>query len=464
MKALSLIALVLIQVAVACVHAAPTALDRYVAKRDLNYRFYRYHTESKPLYTTYFLRLTSQQWRTVDQVDQVVWQHDLMMTVPRLLAANCRDTALLIIDGGSNGGLPPRDTNTQVANLATAFGCAVVLLKQVPNQPLVFAHEEPRKRSEDGILAYSFDKFLDTGDEEWPAHLPMTKAVVRAMDATQTALATRSIRISRFILYGGSKRGWTAWLTAAVDRRVRAIVPASADLLNLGTQSRHHCEAYGFYTKAIEDYAAFDIPNRAQTPEGAALAAIVDPISYRSRLTMPKLIMNSAGDQYFPPDSSQFYFADLPAPKWLRYAPNTDHAQNGVLLSAVAWIKRILDGKSTPQFSWTFDPTGAIRVQTVTKPSQVRLWQATNPRARDFRLETIGKTWVSTPLYDWGGGQYVGYIPPPKSGWSAFLVELTFKSSSLLEPDQVYTTDVRVTPDVLPFEGKHCSFENSGTE
>jgi hypothetical protein len=32
------------------------------------------------------------------------------------------------------------------------------------------------------------------------------------------------------------------------------------------------------------------------------------PNAYRDRLTMPKFIINSAGDQYFLPDSSQFYF------------------------------------------------------------------------------------------------------------------------------------------------------------
>ena len=51
-----------------------------------------------------------------------------------------------------------------------------------------------------------------------------------------------------------------------------------------------------------------------------------DPYSYRERFTMPKFIMNSAGDQYFLPDSSRFYFDDLPGEKYLRYVPNTDHS------------------------------------------------------------------------------------------------------------------------------------------
>ncbi len=39
--------------------------------------------------------------------------------------------------------------------------------------------------------------------------------------------------------------------------------------------------------------------------------AIEDPYSYRERLTMPKFVVNAAGDQYFPPDSSQFLFRTI---------------------------------------------------------------------------------------------------------------------------------------------------------
>jgi PhoPQ-activated pathogenicity-related protein len=57
----------------------------------------------------------------------------------------------------------------------------------------------------------------------------------------------------------------------------------------------------------------------AGDPRTKLLYAIEDPYSYRDRLTMPKFIVNASGDQYFPPDSSQFYFGDLPGEKYLRY-------------------------------------------------------------------------------------------------------------------------------------------------
>lgn len=463
MKTLSCIFLLLTHLVLPEVLAAPTtALDRYVAKPDNNFHFYAYHTERKPLYTTYFLRMQSQQWRSREQVSRSIWEHDVSITVPRKLTAKQRKTAVLMIDGGLNGQPPPKNTDAKVATLAVISGTPVVLLKQIPNQPVVFADEKPFSRTEDAIIAYTFDQFLkNPADEEWPLQLPMTKAVVRAMDMAQAALATKSIRIDQFILSGGSKRAWTAWLTAAVDARVKAIAPASFDFLNLPTQVRHECETFGFYPKAIEDYAALDLMNQTQTPAGIALASIVDPYAYRSRYTLPKFILNAAGDQYFPPDASQFYFGNLPAQKWLRYSPNADHAQNNnAFLSAVAWARRVLYGRSLPQFSWTYDSlSGTLEVKSLEKPLQARLWRAQNLYSRDFRLESIGKTWSNTPLYDLGGGQYSGRVSPPATGWSAFFVELTYRSSEIPVLDQVYTTDVFVTPNTVPYVSKNCFAE-----
>jgi len=174
---------------------------------------------------------------------------------------------------------------------------------------------------------------------------------------------------------------------------------------------------------------------------------------------MDKLIINSAGDQFFLPDSSQSYFNDLPDPKLMRYTPNTDHRQenDGILFSALSWINDVRSENPHPEFSWTLEPDGSIRVEAVDKPKAVKLWHATNPNARDFRLETIGPAWTNTELNDAGDGTYIGAVSPPSVGWTAYFVELIYHQPGIFAADQVYTTDIQVTPDALPFEGTHCS-------
>ena len=99
---------------------------------------------------------------------------------------------------------------------------------------------------------------------------------------------------------------------------------------------------------------------------------------------------HSAGDQYFLPDSSQFYFDGLRG-EYLRYLTSTDHSRSyrAAAESALAFCQSILTNTPRPRFAWDFEPDGSIRVKTETRPNIVTLWQAHNPDARDFRLEKI---------------------------------------------------------------------------
>ncbi len=433
-----------------------SALDRYVDRPDANYAFSEYHSERKVGYDAYFLRMTSQQWRSPSEVDRPLWEHEVTIVIPQI-SLDSTDTAILLISGGSNDGTFKTEVDQVVGAAAVASGAVLAVVGQVPNQPLYFADENGVGRTEDEILAYSMDKALDTGDMEWAVHLAMTKAAVRAMDTVQTFAASKGKSIKNFLVIGGSKRGWTTWLTAAVDPRIKAIAPASIDMLNLGQQFIHQWEAYGFYGPAVGDYVAFDLPCRVQTPQGKALLQVIDPYAYLDRYTMPKLILNATGDQFFVTDSSRFYYADLLGPKWLRYAPNTDHKQNEeVLINALSWIDDILDNKTSPQLDWVLQADGTLRMTATATPKEVKLWQATNPAARDFRLEAIGPVWTSQNLTPAADGSYVGTVQQPPTGWTAFLIEATFATAGVFEPDQVYSTSVQITPDTLPYAGTAC--------
>ena len=437
--------------------ADETALDRYVAKPDPNYAFTHHHTIQYPGVTSFLLRMTSQQWRSPAEVDRSIWEHDIRIAVPWGARFNQSRTAILLIEGGSNRDSLPMDPEPVLWLAALVTGTPIVWLQQVPNQPLYFADEVNHRRSEDAILAYSLDKFLVTGDGEWPVHVAMTKAAVRAMDTAQDFLDTKLLFIDDFIVMGGSKRGWTSMLTAAVDPRVRAVMAASIDVFNFDVQVRRHWESYGFYAPAIQDYTAFDLFCRADTPRGQDLLNIIDPYEYRERLTMPKLLLNSAGDQFFLPDSSRFYYHDLPGPKRMAYSFNTDHSQVSVsaLFGALAYFKALINDVPRAPYAWVILPGGAIIVKTFEPAARVRVWQATNPEARDFRLESLGPAWRSQTLEPIGDGLYLAYRPPPEKGWRAFCVELWFGPNTVGGYER-YTTDVSIVPDVLPFAGEHC--------
>ena len=89
------------------------------------------------------------------------------------------------------------------------------------------------------------------------------------------------------------------------------------------------------------------------------------------------------------------------------------------------------------------------------------LWQATNPAARDFRLPVLGPAFNSTPVEADERGIYTARVPAPERGWSAWFLELTYDVGAP-KPLKL-TTEVVVTPDVLPFEDKPLNLPTSVT-
>jgi PhoPQ-activated pathogenicity-related protein len=427
-----------------------TALDRYVAAPDPNYRYELISSTKGQGHTTHVLEMVSQQWLTTNEVNQPLWKHWMVIIRPDKVRTS---KAFLMIGGGSNDRPAPKSPSAEMVQIAIQTQSVLAELRMVPNQPLTFADEE-QGRYEDSLIAYTWDKFLRTGDEKWPARLPMTKSAVRAMDTVTSFCASDAggrLKIDSFVVGGGSKRGWTTWTTAAVDKRVTAIFPLVIDLLNVEPSFRHHYRAYGFWAPAIRDYERMNIMEWEGGPEYRKLMEIEDPYEYRQRFTMPKFIINSTGDQFFLPDSAQFYFQELPEPKYLRYVPNTDHSlrNSDAWMTILACYDAVITGATLPRFQWSVPDPGTIRVKNLgMKPTGVKLWEATNPEARDFRLETIGPSWLGTPLSESEPGVYVGQPERPEKGWTAFFVELTFPSKSAAP--FVFTSEVRVVPDTLP--------------
>jgi PhoPQ-activated pathogenicity-related protein len=441
----------------ALIAAAPragklTGLDKYVDAPDSNYHYELVKTIPGEGYTTYVIDLTSQAWRTAAEVNHPIWKHWLTIIRPDQVSST---TGFLYITGGSIKDKAPDKPTAQNVDTAMASHSVVAELRGVPNEPLIFTDDKEKKeRTEDSIIAYTWVRYMKTGDETWPLHIPMTKAAVRAMDTVTAFCATPEggkIPVDKFVVAGGSKRGWTTWTTAATDKRVVAIVPMVIDMLNSVKSFEHHYRAYGFYSPAVKDYEDMGIMKVSNLPQYLALMKLEEPFSYRERYTMPKLIMNAAGDQYFLPDSSQYYFDDLPGEKYLRYVPNTNHGlgNSDARESLIAFYDAILRNQPRPKFFWKFDKNGDIRVTSVDKPTEVKMWVANNPDKRDFRLMTIGPAYKSTVLTSKGDNVYVGHLDKVEKGYTAYFVEMTYPSGG--KYPFKFTTAVRVTPDTLPF-------------
>ncbi|MCA9013363.1 MAG: PhoPQ-activated pathogenicity-related family protein [Planctomycetaceae bacterium] len=430
-----------------------TAIDDYVQKPDPVYRWKIVKSETVGDLQLVVIDMVSQSWRTPEEVNRTEWQHWITCAVPKNLRS---ETGFLMIGGGANGGSPPDGPSDVTQQIARATGSVVCELKMVPNQPLIF-HNDGVPRTEDDLIGYTWDQYIKTGDSTWLARNAMIKSAVRAMDSITAMMASETgggRTVNKFVVAGGSKRGWTTWLTGAMDPRVVAIVPIVIDVLNVDLSMRHHFAAYGFWAPSMGNYVQHRIMERLDNPRLKDAYKLVDPYYYRHRLTMPKFIVCGSGDQFFLPDSSQFYFDDLLGPKYLRYVPNADHGLKGTdaMESITAFYGLVLADREPPRFSWTHEKDGSIRVITEDKPQEVRLWQATNPDARDFRLETLGPKYVSSLVESADGKKWTAKADTPSKGWTASFMELTWDVG--MPVPLKMTTSVRVDPDVLPYKDK----------
>jgi PhoPQ-activated pathogenicity-related protein len=438
------------------------ALDAYVAKPDPAFAWKVVGQVSGPGYHGAVLELTSQTWLTSKEVDKPVWKHWLTVIVPDDIKKNGKvsySKAFLFITGGKNDDPAPTQATDRWARMAVETSSVVAELDDVPNQPLRFA-EDPKPRVEDEIIAYQQAKFARDRNPLDLVRLPMVKSGTQAMTAVQQYLASEAggkLKIDGFVVSGGSKRAWTTWLVGALDKRVVAIVPIVINVLDVDATTRHHWEAMGYFSPALKDYVDNHlIPDMIGKPGLEEVNRIEDPLNYRDRpsMKMPKYIINAVGDEYFPPDNTKFSYHLLPQVKRLRMIPNSKHSTSGTDIgeSITAFYDAVLKHRPIPGYSWTVRKDGAIVVRSPTRPSQVLLWQGNDPKARDFRVDTIGKAFTSTPLKRGKDGTWVGKVAKPKSGWTAYFVELTYPSGT--KYPFKFTTEVSVIPDTLPFKWK----------
>jgi PhoPQ-activated pathogenicity-related protein len=360
-------------------------LARYVAKPDSSYSWREVGAGRVGGADYVEAILISQTWRDIP------WKHQLFVFRPAKIDAGSRQ-ALLFIDGGrwkpeyedAEPNEPPRHAQI-FTRLADSIRAPVAVVRQVPFQPLW-------ERKEDQLIAYTFDSYLRTGDPEWPLLLPMAKSAARAMDAVQELVRERwQIPIEHFTVTGASKRGWTSWLTAAVDPRVTSLAPMVIDMLNMPAQVELQRDTFGELSEEVQDYSNIGLPGRMDSDLGRKLVDIVDPYSYRGTLLQPKLIVLGTNDRYWPLDALKLYWNDLREPKRVLYVANQGHGLKDVdrvIGGLSALFRYSARGQPMPElhWSWSESSTGRLelRVQPDRQPRRLLAWRASSP-TRDFR-------------------------------------------------------------------------------
>jgi PhoPQ-activated pathogenicity-related protein len=365
--------------------------------------------------TIYDLHLVSQVWHDVK------WEHQVQVFLPKEVKPGA--TMFLFNQGGkANSG-----STAFGMEMARKMGAPVAIVYGIPNQPIF-------GKTEDGLIAETFVKYLDTKDPTWPLLFPMAKSLVRAMDALQEfAKQEWKVEVRWFVVSGGSKRGWTTWLTGAADPRVKAIAPLVIDTLNMVQQMDHQWRSYGKYSAMIGDYTTRGLVPMPKTPEADKLWKMVDPWNYRDKLKMPILMINGANDPYWTVDALNLYWDGLKSEKWVLYVPNAGHDltqkvdgkpdRSRVQNALAAFTKAQAFDKALPKLSWKHDDNaGKLRltVKSDVAPAGARLWVARAP-TRDFRRAT----WEEQPatIKD---GTVVGELAQPTEAFLAFFGELDF--------------------------------------
>jgi PhoPQ-activated pathogenicity-related protein len=473
-----------------------TPLDEYVAREDPGLPAWEKIDEydmSNRGCIAHVINFTSQIWKDESVSSQPVWFHYLLVFVP-LEGLTIKDAGMMFIEGGSNNRPPPGEDNEFAIILCRAAnitGASTSLLRMIPNQPIRYPDDPSgRNRTEDANIAWTWKKMIDDpSDPEIALQFPMTKSAVKALDVHTDVvqeLVDPASDVQKYTIAGGSKRGWITWLLACVDRRVQVAAPVVLTVLNMVPSLHKHWESLGGWTYVFNDYYEVNITAKLDDPNTAELALQVDPMSYKERLTMPKVVMCATGDEFFLLDDSHMFFHDLPEPKYMMLVENTNHGMIGAYtrlantLTAMFLTMQEDNGVDLlPKLSWTrfwIEPEAMGEITMTVRPEsppllEAEAWWADTPHdvRRDWRMTT--RDGLSGVLWRrWHNGSngtftqlddYTWRLTVPESTtapYRAMLVNGIFEGPREDIPFE-FTTEAQVVPDTFPFDpctGEAC--------
>lgn len=451
-------------------------LKAFLAQPEPDFQWQCLHkstSDNYPQVTVCELSMTSQRWRESSKAGCKfpLWQHRLELYLPEQPGNAQNKPCLLMVNGGYRHDQSLETTpvgQVDGARLCHLTKSPVACIRDIPNQPLTLSDGKPR--TEDDLVAWSWQQFLQSPERNafFPLQWPMVKAIVKAMDVLEAFCLQNHRSLSSFVVTGGSKRGLVSWLAASCDNRISAIIPFVIDVLNVKACIRHHLQVYNGWAEAIADYADpnHDVLSSLENQAMDELLNLIDPIHYLPNLTLPALIVNASSDEFFPPDSAQFYYHQLEGVTTLRYLPGASHylvRDSSVNLDDImaSLFGPLSEARTLPGMTWKYTDQGGISFTVDSKPSTARVWLCHNPDERDFRkpvLQAKGLNYLPVALEpdstsDQKSSRWVYQWEPktPEQGWLSFFIEVQFENTPY--PNLYYTSGVRVLPDVFEETG-----------
>ncbi|MCU0315248.1 MAG: PhoPQ-activated pathogenicity-related family protein [Fimbriimonadaceae bacterium] len=267
----------------------PSHLVEYCAKsHDVRWRRSRKDT----------IHLQSQVWQGLP------WQH-------RIFTIGDPGPAAILEITGEDLGQTEEDF---ARDLATTAGLPIITLTQVPNQPW-------NNLWEDDFIASTFQRFLETGDPDWPLLFPMVQSVKAAIQAISAVWG-----VEKIILTGASKRGWTSYLAAALGLpEVIGAAPRVFDCLDLPWQMQRQRDLWGDYSEMLDPYTQLGLRQLLDQEQGIALAREIDPIHFLPKVPFPLYPIVGTNDSFWAPDSLSRYRDQLPPGSQALSIPNSGH-------------------------------------------------------------------------------------------------------------------------------------------
>jgi PhoPQ-activated pathogenicity-related protein len=268
--------------------------------------------------------------------------------------------------------------------------------------------------------------------------------------------------------------------------RIIAAMPIILDMVNLRSHWKNYYRSIAGWTFSLGSYYGQNITRYLDNPYFQAMADIVDPYAYFDRYRNIKILQfQAADDQYFPPDSEDFFWDDLQKAtggSFLQRIPNVDHGISGYQESLTSFYLSALDNATLPSWTWTrtINETHGQIVANVSvanghpTPTNVTIYQArtVNGTKRDFRLHRVDPTtkqvvanpikWVEmngTEISHIGESIIYSYVTamPPDGHWDGIFMQVTFPGPE--NTKLTLTTETLIIPNTYPVgpcSGEEC--------